>query len=116
MRRLAEELRASKVEAEASRKHIGELQRELAAERSEVHRLRQERRVTVQPPMTAPRAPHGQTSTVPPFSRQLEHPELESPRPPTGGPSAGAAPRRRELAKGLAWWMTETPWRADRFV
>ena len=105
---LVADLRAANLEVQASRKQISELQHELAAEQHELHKLRLEARLTLTPTMTAARMPQGHTSPLPPYSRQLEHPELETPRPPRT-PSGAASARRPRTAAASREQQQHTP-------
>ena len=105
---LVADLRAANLEVQASRKQISELQHELAAEQHELHKLRLEARLTLTPTMTAARMPQGHTSPLPPYSRQLEHPELETPRPPST-PSGTASARRPRTAAASREQQQHTP-------
>jgi hypothetical protein len=105
---LVADLRAANLEVQASRKQISELQHELAAEQHELHKLRLEARLTLTPTMTAARMPQGHTSPLPPYSRQLEHPELETPRPPST-PSGAASARRPRTAAASREQQQHTP-------
>ena len=74
LRRMRIALQASHDELQQVSAQRAELRRELDAERAELHKLRQERRTTTLPPRVVSEA----ASHASP--RQLEHPELTSPR------------------------------------
>lgn len=101
------ELRRTRIALEATRADVQKLahekaalQRELAAERSELHKLRLERRVTELPTGNGTRG-GAPTHRSP---RQLEHPELTSPRQVVRQQqrAASAAATRSHISSGAA--------------